>query len=127
MLMLATSLIAACGELLKFESAVIVIVTAGILVLAKMVSDLRGEVRELRRAQSEPKPGTTGAASGRGAGIAAGPPAPEEIPADVYAAIVAAVHYTLGHEHHPISVSPVESLMWSREGRRNIFSSHSFR
>ena len=129
--MTATSLFAASCGLLDFETAVLILVTLGVLVLAKMVSDLRGEVRALRRTQTDPRPapspGATVSAPRNEQGNAHMAPAPEEIPADVYAAIVAAVHYTLGQEHHLVSVTPGETLMWSREGRRNIFSSHSFR
>ena len=123
--MTATSLFAASCGLLDFETAVLILVTLGVLVLAKMVSDLSGEVSALRRTQTDPKHGPS-----PGATVSApqnAPVPPDEIPADVYAAIVAAVHYTLGQEHHLVSVTPGETLMWSREGRRNIFSSHSFR
>lgn len=117
-------LIAAAGELLKFETALLVLVTAGLLVLAKMLSDLRAEVRSLRGAG-----GSTPAATSPSSSASSAPqPAPDNgIPPDVFAAIVCAVHYTLGDTHHIVSVSPAESLMWSREGRRSIFRSHSIR
>ena len=111
---------AACGGMPTFETAVLLLVTLGVLVLAKLVSDLRAEVRALRGRQPAPPAGTADPSPLL-------PPAPDEIPADVYAAIVAAVHHTLGQEHHLVSVTPAESMMWSREGRRNIFSSHTFR
>jgi len=116
-------LIAAAGELLKFETALLVLVTAGLLVLAKMLSDLRAEVRSLRVAGGS-KPAAVPSSA-----PASGPqPAPDNgIPPDIFAAIVCAVHYTLGDTHHIVSVSPAESLMWSREGRRSIFRSHSIR
>ena len=137
MLMIATSLIAASGELLKLETAVLFLVILGVLVLAKMVSDLRGEVRALRRQPPVPNAATV-APSAVPAALPATPSAPlapaapaplasDEIPADVYAAIAAAVHYTLGQEYQTVSVTPAETMMWSREGRRNIFSSHTFR
>jgi hypothetical protein len=59
--------------------------------------------------------------------VPAAPQAKPEIPADVFSAIVAAVYCTMGEQHRIVSVSPAESLMWSREGRRSIFRSHSFR
>ncbi|TSA32964.1 MAG: hypothetical protein D4R65_08535 [Verrucomicrobiaceae bacterium] len=116
------TLIAAAGELLKFETALLVLVTAGLLVLAKMLSDLRAEVRGMREAGGS-KPAAAPAPS-----AAAPQPDPDKgIPPDVFAAIVCAVHYTLGESHHIVSVSPAESLAWSREGRRSIFRSHSIR
>jgi len=116
-------LIAAAGELLKFETALLVLVTAGLLVVAKMLSDLRAEVRGLRG-----DGGSKPAAAPSSSAASAPQPAPDNgIPPDVFAAIVCAVHYTLGDAHHIVSVSPAESLMWSREGRRSIFRSHSIR
>jgi hypothetical protein len=103
---------------------VLLLVVAGLLVLAKIVSDLRTEIHKLRG-------GTTAAVSATATDQA--PPAPavagpdEAIPADVYTAIVAAVYATLGSQHRILSVNPSESMMWSREGRRSIFRSHLFR
>lgn len=116
-------LIAAAGELLKFETALLVLVTVGLLVLAKMLSDLRAEVRGLRESGgSKPSPVSPAPSA------SAPQSAPDKgIPPDVFAAIVCAVHYTLGESHHIVSVSPAESLAWSREGRRSIFRSHSIR
>ena len=42
------ALFAAAPEMLKFETAVLLLVVVGLLVLAKIVSDLRAEVRSLR-------------------------------------------------------------------------------
>lgn len=114
------SLFAAIAESLKFETAMLLLVIAGLLVLAKIVSDLRAEVRGLRNApDQENKP------------LPSPPPVravvPSDIPADVFTAIVSAVYCTLGDNHRIVSVSPAESLMWSREGRRSIFRSHTFR
>lgn len=117
-------LIAASGEILKFETALLVLVTAGLLVLAKMLSDLRSEVRSLREAGGG-KPATAAPSPAATAVPQAKPD--NDIPPDVFAAIVCAVHFTLGDGHHIVSVSPAESLMWSREGRRSIFRSHSIR
>jgi hypothetical protein len=116
-------LLAAVAEIVKFETAVLLLLTAGLLVLAKIVSDLRAEVRSLRG----PAPTETTPAPAKSP---APPPqaAPSgEIPADVFAAIVSAVYSTLGDNHRIVSVTPAESLMWSREGRRSIFRSHTFR
>lgn len=114
-------LLAAAAEIIKFESAILVVVLVGLIVLAKMVSDLRAEVKQLRgptaAAPAKPPGSTSQAAS----------PASEAIEPDVFAAIVSAIHFTLGENHHVVSISPVESMMWSREGRRSIFGSHSVR
>lgn len=124
-------LFAAATEILKFETAVLLIVVAGLLVLAKIVSDLRTEVRVLRKAIVPSKPDQTAQPAPVAPAVlptASPVPAPsDEIPADIYAAIVSAIHFTLGDSHQILSVSPVESLAWSREGRRSIFRSHTFR
>jgi hypothetical protein len=116
--------IAGAAEAIKFESVVLLLVVAGLFVLAKIVSDLRAEIHKLRG-------GTTATESAAAPAQALPAPAAaspaEAIPADVYTAIVAAVYATLGVQHRIISVNPSESMMWSREGRRSIFRSHSFR
>ena len=124
-------LFATTSEILKFETAILLLVVAGLLVLAKIVSDLRAEVRSLR---GTPAPESNRLPSPAPAAIpAAAPSVPPttppsaEIPADVFAAVVSAVYFTLGEQHRIISVSPAESLAWSREGRRSIFRSHTFR
>ena len=114
-------LFAAAAEIIKFESAILVVVLVGLIVLAKMVSDLRAEVSRLRG------PAAAAPAAPQAAAPQAGPPASEAIPPDVFAAIVSAIHFTLGENHHVVSISPAESMMWSREGRRSIFGSHSVR
>jgi hypothetical protein len=115
------TLLATATDILKLETAVLVVVTAGFLVLAKIVSDLRAEVRALRGGKPAPAPAAAPAVSQ--------PPAAshDDIPPGVFAAIAAAVYATLGEDQHIVTVSPAESLMWSREGRRSIFRSHSFR
>ena len=122
---------AAVAEVLKFETALLLLVIAGLLVLAKIVSDLRAEVRSLRAAPAQetkplPAPSPAPSASPAPAATPTAPPS-AEIPADVFAAVVSAVYFTLGEQHRVISVSPAESLAWSREGRRSIFRSHTFR
>jgi hypothetical protein len=109
-----TILLADAAEMLKFETALLLLVTAGLLILAKMVSDLRSQVRNMRKGGSASPPVSA--------------PAPgNDIPPDVFAAIVSAVYFTLGENHHIVSVNPSKSLAWSREGRRSIFRSHTFR
>jgi hypothetical protein len=114
-------LFASAAEALTLETAVLLLVTAGLLVLAKIVSDLRAEVRSLRGVPDGERQPLSGPP------VPAAPQAKPEIPADVFSAIVAAVYCTMGEQHRIVSVSPAESLMWSREGRRSIFRSHSFR
>lgn len=124
-------LLATTAEILKFETAVLLLVVAGLLVLAKIVSDLRAEVRSLRGTpETKPAPSPQPAAAAAAAPVPAATPAAApsgEIPPDVFAAIVSAVHFALGDQHRVVSVSPAESLAWSREGRRSIFRSHTFR
>jgi hypothetical protein len=110
----------AAADMINFETAVLALVAVGLLVLAKIVSDLRAEVRALRESRG-------GSASGTGPVPVAAPAPDDEIPPDVFAAIVSAVHFTLGDAHRIVSVSPANALAWSREGRRSIFRSHTFR
>jgi hypothetical protein len=118
------TLMADAGGLLKFETSLLVLVIVGLIVLAKMLLELRAEVQSLRE--------------GRGAGArstgekpsqvaAAGKPADNDVPPDVFAAIVSAVYFTIGENVQIVSVRPSEAMAWSREGRRSIFRSHSFR
>jgi len=113
-----TILLADAAEMLKFETALLLLVAAGLLILAKMFSDLRSEVRGLRK-------GGSAAASPAASGPVSAPE--NDIPPDVFAAIVSAVYFTLGENHHIVSVNPSKSLEWSREGRKSIFRSHTFR
>ena len=114
------TLLAAAADILKFETALLLLVTAGLLVLAKIVSDLRAEVRSLRGAPaSESKPLPAQSTAPTTASAVA--PLSDEIPADVFTAIACAVYCTLGDTHRVVSVTPAESLAWSREGRRSIF------
>ncbi|MEI6279636.1 MAG: hypothetical protein WCQ16_09685 [Verrucomicrobiae bacterium] len=116
------TLMADASEILKFETALLLLVTAGLLVLAKMFSDLRAEVRSLREARGGSAP-----ASAAGSPPPFAPPQDDDIAPDVFVAIVSAVHFALGENHRIVSVNPAESLAWSREGRRSIFRSHTFR
>ncbi len=117
--------LAAGSEFIKFESAILLLVLGGLLILAKIVSDLRSEVHSLRGLDTAPAKAV--------APVSPAPAASEklsessDIPPDVFMAIVGAVYATLGTKHRVVSVNPAESLMWSREGRRSIFRSHTFR
>ena len=77
--------LASVAEPLKFETVGLLLVTAGLLVLAKIVSDLRAEVRSLRGMPGrESKPLQAPAPASL-------PEAAPEIPADVFTAIASAV------------------------------------
>ena len=115
-------LLAAAAEIIKFETALLVLAIGGLLVLAKIVSDLRSEVRHLRggpAVNNQPPVKTLPAPVASSDGS-------QEIPDAVFTAIAAAVYCTMGDQHRIVSVSSADSLMWSREGRRSIFRSHSF-
>ena len=105
----------------SFETALLVVVTIGLFVLAKIVLSLREEIRELKAARKPP------AAVPAPAPVAALAPVEEEVPSDVYAAIVSAIFIALGDQQRIVSITPDKSMAWSREGRRNIFGSHSLR
>ncbi|MEI6035909.1 MAG: hypothetical protein WCS65_16710 [Verrucomicrobiae bacterium] len=124
------------AEFLHFETALLLLVAGGLLVLAKMFSDLRAEVRSLREARCGSAPASLGAASPASAASAssnaslasaASPAADDGIPPEIFAVIASAVYFSIGESHRIVSVSPAASLAWSREGRRSIFRSHSFR
>ncbi len=105
----------------SFETALLVLVTIGFFVLAKIVLSLREEIRELKAARKPP------AAVLAPAPVATPAPVEEEVPSDVYAAIVSAIFIALGDQQRIVSITPDKSMAWSREGRRNIFGSHSLR
>ena len=113
-------LIAAGPDILKFETALLVILTVGFFVMAKIVADLRAELKNHRAGE---KPAT----EKKPAPSSSRPAADPSISPEVFVAIVSAIHCTLGERHRVVSVSSEDSLMWSREGRRSIFRSHSFR
>lgn len=108
-----------------FETALLALVTIGLFVLARIVLSLREEIRELKAAQQPPAVIPVAVALSRPAPPSA--PFEEEVPADVYAAIVSAIFIALGDQHRIVSITPDKSMAWSREGRRNIFGSHSLR
>ena len=109
----------------SFETALLVVVTIGLFVLAKIVLSLREEIRELKAARKPPA--AVPAPAPVAAPVAALAPVEEEVPADVYAAIVSAIFIALGDQQRIVSITPDKSMAWSREGRRNIFGSHSLR
>lgn len=108
-----------------FETALLALVTIGLFVLARIVFSLREEIRELKAAQEPPASVPVAAPSPKPAPPST--PVEEGVPADVYAAIVSAIFIALGDQHRIVSITPDKSMAWSREGRRNIFGSHSLR
>lgn len=112
---------------LGFDTAVLILAVVGLVLLAKVVLDLKNEVAALKRGTSVPVAPPLAAPPVPAASVPASPAAPAEIPAHVRAAIAAAIHVTHGPTHRIVSVTPVQSLLWSREGRRQVFDSHRVR
>jgi hypothetical protein len=112
---------AAEAPILEVETAVLILAVVGLVLLARAVMTLKVEVAALKR--------TAGSSPAAPAKLSA--PAPQvssgEIPPQIRAAIAAAIHATHGHTHRIVSVAPVQSLLWSREGRRQVFDSHRVR
>jgi hypothetical protein len=102
-----------------------VLAMGGLLLLAKVVWDLKVEVSRLARGPVPAPPAS--AAPVLPAASSSGPDAfvPEAIPPEVRAAIAAAVFATRGRPVRIVSVAPADALLWSREGRRQVFQSHS--
>lgn len=114
--------------MLSIGLVLLVILAAAVLVLAKFVFDLKAEVRSLRAVRSAaPEPAAVPEPVPAAPVVPPAVPAgAEAIPPQILTAIVAAVHFVLGEQHRVVAIHPSESL-WSREGRRTIFSSHTFR
>jgi hypothetical protein len=113
--------VSAEAPIIATETAVLILAVVGLLILAKSVITLRGEVNALKGSSAATAPAV--ATSKR----AASSPVSEEVPPQVRAAIAAAIFATLGHSHRIVTISPAQSLLWSREGRRQVFDSHRFR
>ncbi len=103
------------------ETAVLILAVVGLILLARSVLTLRSEVNALKRSS----PGAPSALGSPKEGTSIS--SPREIPPQVRAAIAAAIFATLGSRHRVVAISPVPSLIWSREGRRQVFDSHRFR
>ncbi|MDX2080195.1 MAG: hypothetical protein SFU53_05370 [Terrimicrobiaceae bacterium] len=107
----------AAGDLIRFDTALLVLVTAAVVVLSKVVADLRAELRALQSSAAVPRPAAFAAPP---------PPREQELTPEEFVAVIAAVHFFLGDRQRIVSITPAEPL-WSREGRRMIFGSHSLR
>lgn len=91
------------------------------------LKELRAEVEALKSRPTASVPPPAPAAPQAPSPAPAPPKPADELTPEMFSAIIAAVAYTLGNTHEIVSISSADSLVWSREGRRNIFSSHSLR
>ena len=119
-------LLATTSDVLRLETAILLIVVVALAVLAKAVVDLKSEVKSLRRGDASGSPQAEPSAMPVVSPASMPTPADEAVTPEIFAVIVAAVHASLGDQHQIVSVTPAETL-WSREGRRTIFGSHSIR
>lgn len=110
------------------STVLLVLLTGGVLFLAKTISALRRDLQALQKQdRSSVSPPATAPAS---------PPATSVVaeasldPSSVHALIAAAVHIALRGRHHRILAvreNEPQRYIWSLEGRRAIFSSHALR
>jgi hypothetical protein len=119
---------------LSLSTGFLVIAIGALIVLARLVSDLRARVCALENARENSPPPAPVA-------LTPAPPPPAALPSvrsgdsadtispDVLAVIAAAIHVTLGREARIVGVTParIEDHTWSLEGRRQIFHSHKVR
>lgn len=116
------------GDVRKLHSEV-----TSLTSLKSEIADLRSELAAFKelRADLESLKATPTHAPVAVPAPAPAAPAPakpaDQLTPEMLSAIIAAVAYTLGNTHEIVSISAADSLVWSREGRRNIFSSHSLR
>ncbi len=111
-LLLATTPDAVLGV----DTALLIILAVGFAILAHTVFQLRRQVASLTGKPGTPSP-------------PAKPPLPGPVAltSRVHAAIAAAIFASLGPGHRVVSISNAPDLMWSREGRRQVFLSHRLR
>ncbi len=121
---------AAGNSAIDVRTVLLVLALVGLAYALRQVSLLRAEIETLR-APSAPAPAPAPAAAKPAAAPAAapapaplGPPTPGEL-----VAIFAAVHSVFGGSARLVAVAPVPSsqVMWSLEGRREVFRSHQIR
>jgi len=107
------------APLLGADTALLILVAAGLLYLAKTVFSLRREVTALRALPGKPVrhfpdvPPAVGNTNG---------PSPE-----ICAAIAAAIAVALEPGHRVVSITNAPTTLWSQEGRRQVFQSHRVR
>lgn len=115
-------------ESIRYQVTGLAVVFIALGLIWVMMEILGAFFRRLAASQAAAK----AAAQAAAAALLPPPPPPAPVPTGpspaTVAVIIAAVHCTLGHRpHRIISVSPAEPHDWSREGRRDIFSSHRVR
>lgn len=122
--------VAAGNSAIDVRTVLLVLALVGLAYALRQVSLLRAEIETLRT-PSAPTPAPVPAAAKAAAAPAAapaptplGPPTPGEL-----VAIFAAVHSVFGGSARLVAVAPVPSsqVMWSLEGRREVFRSHQIR
>lgn len=122
--------VAAGNSAIDVRTVLLVLALVGLAYALRQVSLLRAEIETLRT-PSAPTPAPAPAAAKAAAAPAAapaptplGPPTPGEL-----VAIFAAVHSVFGGSARLVAVAPVPSsqVMWSLEGRREVFRSHQIR
>lgn len=122
--------IANSGDALDVRTVLLVVALAGLAYVARQLSVLRAEIETLRR-PAEPAKSSAGSAPvapvrsvAPSSAPVGGPPSSGEM-----VAIVAAIHAVLGRNARLVAVAPVPSshIVWSLEGRREVFRSHQVR
>jgi hypothetical protein len=122
--------VAAGNSAIDVRTVLLVLALVGLAYALRQVSLLRAEIETLRTPSAPtpaPAPATAKAAAAPAAAPAPtplGPPTPGEL-----VAIFAAVHSVFGGSARLVAVAPVPSsqVMWSLEGRREVFRSHQIR
>lgn len=112
------------GNALDLRTVLLVLALAGVAYLARQLMLLRAEIDSLRRPLPAPAPTAGAARPANATPTPHGPPTPGEV-----LAIIAAIHEVLGHNARLVAVAPVPTsqVVWSMEGRREVFRSHQVR
>jgi hypothetical protein len=118
----------------SLSTGLLVVAIAALLVLARLVADLRARVTSLENSNAPASPGASLPASAATAAASSTPARPpsaqvDAVPPEILAVIAAAIHVTLGREARIVGVTParIDDHTWSLEGRRQIFHSHKVR
>ncbi len=118
----------------SLSTGLLVVAIAALLVIARLVSDLRARVTALENSDAPAPSDAPRSASTSAPAVISAPPhaqsvSSEAVPPEILAVIAAAIHVTLGHGVRVIGVTParIDDHTWSLEGRRQIFHSHKVR
>lgn len=113
----------------QFNGLVVVFIALGMIwVMMEIMGAVFRRIAANQSARAAAVPAPAAAEPSAPAPAPAGVPATEGIDPATYAAIVAAVYCTLGTGHRVVGVTSVaDTRDWSREGRRDHFSSHRVR